>query len=138
MRYSTSILLGLTLALTTAAAVANPPEGKGKHGRGGKPDQQQGTEDLVRAGISAAAAHALLRETGLPSAHVKPLPPGIRKNLARGKPVPPGIAKKGLPQPYLDRLPAHPGYEWRQAGADLILVRIGAQIIADVLSDVFR
>ncbi|HSB54053.1 MAG TPA: hypothetical protein VLD58_06840, partial [Gemmatimonadales bacterium] len=44
-------------------------------------------------------------------AGVKPLPPGIAKNLARGKPLPPGIAKQQLPQAVLTLLPPRPGYE---------------------------
>ncbi|OZI46119.1 hypothetical protein CEK29_04275 [Bordetella genomosp. 5] len=66
------------------------------------------------------------------------LPPGIQKNLARGKPLPPGIAKKMVPGGMLAHLPVYPGYEWRIAGSDLILVAIAGGIIADVLFDVFR
>ena len=47
---------------------------------------------------------------------VKPLPPGIAKNLARGKPLPPGIAKTRVPEVVLVRLP------WRPAGFTLFLV----------------
>ena len=51
----------------------------------------------------------------------KPLPPGIRKNLARGKPLPPGIAKRDIPDAFLGRLPSNDAYEWRIAGVDLVL-----------------
>ena len=68
----------------------------------------------------------------------KPLPPGIRKNLARGKPMPPGIAKTRLPSSYLSRLPAHEGYEWNVAGTDLVLVFKGDLTISGVLKDVFK
>lgn len=61
------------------------------------------------------------------------LPPGIQKNLARGKPLPPGIAKK-LDSRLLGRLPHYDGYEWRQAGTDLILVAIATGIIYEVLN----
>ncbi|AMB87739.1 hypothetical protein AWM79_21590 [Pseudomonas agarici] len=61
------------------------------------------------------------------------LPPGIQKNLARGKPLPPGIAKK-LDGRLLGRLPHYDGYEWQQAGTDLILVAIASGIIYEVLS----
>ena len=64
------------------------------------------------------------------------LPPGIQKNLARGKPLPPGIAKK-LDGRLLGRLPHYDGYEWRQAGTDLILVAIATGIIYEVLNDAF-
>lgn len=61
------------------------------------------------------------------------LPPGIQKNLARGKPLPPGIAKK-LDGRLLGHLPHYEGYEWQQAGVDLILVAIATGIIYEVLS----
>lgn len=58
-------------------------------------------------------------------------------NLARGKPLPPGIAKKMVPGSLLGRLPRHPGYEWRIAGTDLILISVATAVIADILYDVF-
>src|SRR3546814_12654007 len=61
------------------------------------------------------------------------LPPGIRKNLARGKPLPPGIQKKIVPGSLLSRLPRYSGYEWRVAGSDLILVAVATAVVADVL-----
>lgn len=68
----------------------------------------------------------------------KPLPPGIRKNLARGKPIPPGIARTRLPQGYIDSLPRYQGYEWRGYGSDLVLVHLLSDKIADVLVDALR
>ncbi|MBM1187760.1 anti-virulence regulator CigR family protein [Pseudomonas lundensis] len=64
------------------------------------------------------------------------LPPGIQKNLARGKPLPPGIAKK-LDGRLLTQLPHYEGYEWQQAGADLILVSIASGLIYEVLNGAF-
>ncbi|MNP66634.1 hypothetical protein D3C76_1623650 [compost metagenome] len=60
------------------------------------------------------------------------MPPGIKKNLARGKPLPPGIAKK-LDGRLISQLPYYEGYEWMQAGADLILVAVATGIIYEVL-----
>lgn len=94
------------------------------------------TGSLVLAGITVEAARRLALDhhyTGYSS-----LPPGIKKNLARGKPLPPGIARKSVPYGMLSRLPHHAGYEWRVAGADLILVAIATGIVADVLTGVFR
>ena len=90
----------------------------------------------AKEGITMAEARRLAldyRYTGY-----KSLPPGIQKNLARGKPLPPGIAKKMVPSRMLSRLPRHAGYEWRIAGTDLILVAIATNVVADVLSGVFR
>jgi hypothetical protein len=67
----------------------------------------------------------------------KPLPPGIRKNLARGKPMPPGIQKTRMPASYINQLPRHEGYEWQQAGTDLVLVVAGSLVISDILEGVF-
>jgi len=91
---------------------------------------------MISAGISIGDAHGLAAHHGLTG--TKPLPPGIQKNLARGKPLPPGIAKKQLPGPFLHELPHHPGYEWQQAGADLVLVVSGSLVISDILPGVFN
>ena len=68
----------------------------------------------------------------------KPLPPGIRKNLARGKPLPPGIEKTRLPDGVLRSYPVIDGYDYRVAGTDLLLVEAGSQIVTDILVDVFN
>lgn len=68
----------------------------------------------------------------------KPLPPGIRKNLARGKPLPPGIAKQSLPAPFVKQLPGHAGYEWRMAGTDLLLISTADMIVREIVNDVFE
>lgn len=64
------------------------------------------------------------------------LPPGIQKNLARGKPLPPGIAKK-LDGRLLGQLPHYEGYEWMQAGVDLLLVAVATGIIYEVVNGAF-
>ena len=64
------------------------------------------------------------------------LPPGIQKNLARGKPLPPGIAKK-LDGRLVGRLPHYDGYEWQQAGTDLILVALATGLIYEVFNGAF-
>jgi len=69
---------------------------------------------------------------------VKPIPPGIRKNLARGKPMPRGIAKQVLPPELLEALPEREGYEVVRAGWDVVLVEVATGIVHDVLMDVVR
>ena len=137
---------------TSAAALADPPEGKGKPDKankhaeketGGGKSQKGGGGDtssvaLASAGISVALARQHALDLKLDFSGYKPLPPGIRKNLARGKPLPPGIAKKMAPNNLLSRLPRHPGHDWQIAGTDLVLVQQGSAIVADVLKDVFR
>jgi Ni/Co efflux regulator RcnB len=90
----------------------------------------------VRAGISVTDARALAKRyklTGQSS-----LPPGIRKNLARGKPLPPGIAKKSVPAAMIAELPQHQGYEWQVVGTDMVLVSVATAVITDVLIDVLN
>jgi hypothetical protein len=122
---------------------AASPQGKNKSGKDG-PNVSAGVDvgvsapipgGMISAGISIGDARRLATQHGMSGA--KPLPPGIQKNLARGKPLPPGIAKKQLPGPFISQLPHHPGYEWRQAGADLVLVVSGSLVISDILEDVF-
>ena len=122
------ILLCSTLFLLASPLWADKPDKKGS----------QTNFDLsvsVSAGISFGDARRLAVEQGLTG--MKPLPPGIRKNLARGKPIPPGIAKTRMPNSFINQLPRHQGYEWEQAGSDLILVVAGSLIISDVLKGVF-
>ena len=103
--------------------------------RGGRLRSGNLIGDLVYAGITAALAREYASGFGLRG--YSALPPGIRKNLARGKPLPPGIAKKTVPGSLLSRLPAYPGYEWRVAGSDLVLIAVATDIVADILYDVF-
>ncbi|SRR5690554_1412251 len=150
MVLAASVMAVCSLALSAQAA---PPEGKGSDNRAnnsGNPDKggkgnphawdnsgkrNPGLGDLVYAGITAVLAREYALDFGLSG--YSTLPPGIRKNLARGKPIPPGIAKKMVPSSLLGRLPRHPGYEWRVAGTDLILISVATAVVADILYDVF-
>lgn len=69
---------------------------------------------------------------------VRGLPPGIRKNLARGKPLPPGIAKKQLPADLASRISVPRGYEVVEVGWDVLLVEAATGVIHDVLMDAIR
>lgn len=127
--------VALTLALASAGALAEPKNGK--PGQGGQPYSQpehsryeQGPSIDIRAVRHTLQLH---RDLYQPAA---PLPPGVRKNLARGKPLPPGIAMK-LDQRLVDRLPHYSGYEWRQVGRDLLLIAAGG-IIYEILENVLE
>ncbi len=109
----------------------------GGPGGGGGSVGGGGGGTLVTAGISISTARQIAVDVGIRPGAYQPLPPGIRKNLARGKPVPPGIAKKMAPPAMVARLPSYPGYEWRIVGTDLVLVAVATLIIADVLFDIF-
>ena len=151
------LIAAVAAGLAFGTAQAAKPEGKGKpepsqnaKGNSGKSDDKGGHEDhagksdgrkghdgkdLRYAGISHDQVRRYAEQYRVGGA--KPLPPGIRKNLARGKPIPPGIAMTRLPQGYLDRLPRYPGYEWRGYGRDLVLVDALSNVIADVILDAF-
>lgn len=137
------VFLLSALSLFAPALLAGPPEGKGKSGKAkneAKADQSHFGVDIelsamVTAGISLTDARDLATHHDLTGS--KPLPPGIRKNLARGKPMPPGIQKTRMPDSFISQLPRHTGYEWQQAGSDLVLVVTGSLIISDVLKGVF-
>ncbi|MCP4328040.1 MAG: RcnB family protein [Alphaproteobacteria bacterium] len=68
---------------------------------------------------------------------VKPLPPGIAKNLARGKPIPPGIAKTRFPNGLTSQLPYYQGYEWTMAGNDVLLIAQATNVIVDLFKNSF-
>lgn len=150
LRRSMRALAGaLAVSLIAAPVFADPPHGKGK----GKhrhvedvpaaarvsttyaPPAASASVGPVRINISFDQARRYAVDSG---AHgYKPLPPGIRKNLARGKPLPPGIAKQYAPAHMISRLPVHPGHEWRVVGTDLVLVAIATAVVVDILIDVF-
>ncbi|CAI0845106.1 RcnB family protein [Serratia proteamaculans] len=106
----------------------------GKHGN--KAKGNDGDQGLVSVSISRERARSLARNYGLTG--YGSLPPGIAKNLARGKPLPPGIAKKMVPSSMLHDLPYYPGYEWRIAGDDLVLVALSTALVASVINGVFN
>jgi hypothetical protein len=130
-------------SLFTATLLADQPKNKGKPD---KTDSKAKSEKngfgadvnlsvMVSAGITIGDARTLAKNYKLTGS--KPLPPGIRKNLGRGKPMPPGIQKTRMPESFINQLPHHDGYEWRQAGTDLVLVVSGSLVISDILEGVF-
>lgn len=138
---SRSLIAAVTcLALVTGSATAfsDPGNGGGQghgnqggHGKGKKPydDRSWDQGPSIDRG-SVLGIIGGYRDYWRPG---PALPPGIQKNLARGKPLPPGIARK-LDGRLIGRLPHYDGYEWQQAGTDLILVAITTGIIYEVLN----
>ncbi len=147
------IAVGVTALALGTSALAAPPEGTGKpeksNGAGAAPaSKQNGKGDTGGKGrgdadweyryhndFNESDFRVFVREqhySGYDS-----LPPGIRKNLARGKPLLPGIAKRQVPPEMLRRLPAREGYAWRAVGTDLVLYSITSGIVDQVLQDVF-
>ena len=134
------VSLGLSSAPALADKGGNGNGNSGNHGNSGKHGNKakgnDGDQGLVSVSISRDRARSLARNYGLTG--YGSLPPGIAKNLARGKPLPPGIAKKMVPSSMLRDLPYYPGYEWRIAGDDLVLVALSTALVASVINGVFN
>ena len=130
-------------SLFTVSLQADPSKNKGK------PEKTNSEERADKYGLSVDANLSVMATAGISIGDArnlassynltggKPLPPGIRKNLGRGKPMPPGIQKTRMPDSFINQLPAHKGYEWQQAGTDLVLVVVGSLVISDILEGVF-
>lgn len=129
--------VAVTVAFAPGAAFADPPHGKGK-GKGKPHEAGQHADGDSRISVSIDFTQARRIAVDVGTTRYRPLPPGIRKNLARGKPLPPGIAKQLAPAPMRDRLPVYAGHEWRIVGTDLVLVAIGSAIVVELLADVFE
>lgn len=147
----------LSLTFVSVPAMANPGNGNGNgnsngnsgnhgnadhgnkqkndHGNRGKTDKKNVSDD-VSVRLSYDRARSLAVNYGLTG--YSSLPPGIAKNVARGKPLPPGIAKKMVPASMLGQLPSYPGYEWRVAGDDLVLIALSTAIVTAVINGVFE
>lgn len=111
----------------------NPNGGNAKQGQG-----KQGDSGWDRGPtIDVGGIRVIFGDNRQYWGNAQPLPPGIQKNLARGKPLPPGIAKK-LDGRLAGRLPHYDGYEWLQAGTDVILVAVATGIIYEVLHDILH
>ena len=138
-----SVVLTLALFAGSGLGLADPGNGKGQgngkgNGQGGHGQDHSKGKGGAGHGPSVDRA-SVLSVLGGSRDYWSPrsaLPPGIQKNLARGKPLPPGIAKK-LDGRLAGRLPHYDGYEWQQAGTDLILVAIATGIIYEVLNGAF-
>jgi hypothetical protein len=120
-------------------ALTGPAFAQGKGGgHGHKGGDGPSAGEVVADAITAAERSIIFGYIGQhradPAFQVKPLPPGIQKNLARGKPLPPGIAKRYLPGALIGQLPPRPGYEWRIVGADVLLVVAATQLVVGILT----
>ncbi|MGE7959157.1 anti-virulence regulator CigR family protein [Pseudomonas sp. NPDC089530] len=133
-----AVLTSAALLLGSTALQADPGNGKGNpHGnQGGHGNKGHQSQDYRQGGpqVDIGGIRVIIGDSRDYWSPGPALPPGIQKNLARGKPLPPGIAKK-LDSRMLGRLPRYDGYEWQQAGTDLILVALATGLIYEVLHD---
>lgn len=130
-RFAVVFLTSAVLLGGSTVLHADPGNGKGNpHGNKHQDYGQGGRYDAPR--IDVGGVRMIIGDSRGYWSPGPALPPGIQKKLARGKPLPPGIAKK-LDGRMLGRLPRYDGYEWQQAGTDLILVTLATGIIYEVL-----
>ena len=135
-----SSIIATVLNISPALAKNSDNQGKNNGQGNSQGNSQKGNSkhnnnqhEMYYAGISHKDAKRYAKQYKFYG--YKPLPPGIRKNMARGKPIPPGLAYNRLPAPYIATLPYYKGYEWRGYGSDLVLVSIVSNVIADVIID---
>jgi hypothetical protein len=121
----------LLLALASPASAQSRGKGKAK-------DKTNSAVEVMASvtftQLERAEIERFYRDNASPG--LESLPPGIRKNLARGKPLPPGIAKQVLPPTLEGMLPSREGYRRLAVGADIILIEIATGLIVDILADV--
>lgn len=135
------LLTGLTAALGVMTLL---PADVDAQGRGNARRAQESNTVLVRSTersvVLSSDLRAIIRTFygERPSRAVASLPPGIRKNLARGKPLPPGIARRFAPTELSGRARVPQGYRLVEMGPDLLLVEIATNLIHDILLDVVR
>ena len=129
-----SLLLTVTsLALAVALNSASAAPKHDKHDKHGGDDDIQ--VDMRGPRIDIGQVRIILGDNRDLIGPAQSLPPGIRKNLARGKPLPPGIAKR-FDNRLLGQLPRYEGYEWQQVGTDVVLVTLATGLIYEILQNV--
>ena len=137
----TLLLLGLVCSIPMAVQAQGRGNGRGNGGGGGGGGRVEATATVMGVDVTLSAdirTQIQSYYTAHPVADAQSLPPGIRRNLARGKPLPPGIAKKVAPPELASRVRLRDGYELVEVGLDVFLVEVATNVIHDVLMDVVR
>lgn len=127
MKTKYPIAAALLLLLIAAPAMAQRPE---DHGKKAPPPASAPT---VQVTFTAGERTAVVDYFRAHRSELKPLPPGIARNLARGKPLPPGIAKRRVPADLSRRLVIRSGYQPLVVG-DVVVLVDPVGIVVDILS----
>jgi hypothetical protein len=131
-----SFRLTLHAAAVAPALMAGPAHGqkpdRAKPGSGEPP-----AAAAVTAGFTDQERGIIMEYFRQHRTAVKPLPPGIVKNLARGKPLPSGIARQRIPADLRRRLPPREGVEITIFGDRVVLLQASG-LVVDILAGVFR
>ena len=141
-RLRRNVICGL-FVLALAVLLPSVADGQSR-GRGQANRDAAVTANVVSASVGGVSLSLDLQTrirdfySTRPATNAEALPPGIRRNLARGKPLPPGIARKSAPAELVTTLPLHEGYELVEVGLDVFLVEVATNVIHDVLMDIVR
>lgn len=133
------ILVISTLCLLASPLLqAQPPHDRGpsSHNQGHPSGSPRHTDERSTQLFDEQMVRSVLRSQHQYLQPAEPLPPGIRRNLARGKPLPPGIARQ-FDARLNNQLPMIDGYEWRQVGTDAVLVAVTTGVIEAVIDSIF-
>jgi hypothetical protein len=120
---TTGLALGLLIVFSLSGeGQSGQPKGKGARGnQATSVSHARGSDVEIR----------IVREYyGEPSRKLKPLPPGMLKNLGRGKQVPAGILRTRFPELLEARMPRREGTSWWVAGDHVLLVD-GNNLVVD-------
>ena len=138
-------VLPAVLVLALFVFLAEAAEAQGRMDRGARGNGGGNDDGRVSVEFTAEFTFSLgdrdqiqVYYTSNPTPGLEALPPGTRKNLARGKPMPPGIAKRFAPDALRSSLSVPPQYHVIEVGWDVLLVEVATGIIHDVLMDVIR
>ncbi len=108
-------------------------QGKAMGASGAAARTAQGSAATVTVVFRTGDREAFERYFTTHNMRAKPLPPGMRKRLAKGKPLPPGIAKQVLPADLIRIAPP--------VGRDIEYVIVGDAVLATragVVIDIMR
>ena len=122
------------------AAEAQGQNNRGSRGNGGGNDDGGVTVEFTAEFSFSLGDRVQIQAyyTSNLTPELEALPPGQRKNLARGKPMPPGIAKRFLPDALRSSLSVPRKYDVIVVGWDVLLVEVATGIVHDVLMDLIR
>ncbi len=112
---TTRLALGLLIVFSLSGE-GQSGQAKGKEARGNQ------ATSVSHARGSDVEIRIIRGYYGEPSRKVKPLPPGMYKNLGRGKQVPAGILRTRFPELLEARMPRREGTSWWIAGDHVLLV----------------
>lgn len=142
MRLGIQFVTIATAALGFGLIAPESAEAQGRgRGNGNSRPAASTPSTSVTASVSISVGDiAIIRDfyASQPARGVETLPPGIRRNLARGKPLPPGIAKRSPPQGLQSRIAIPESFEIVEVGLDVFLVEVATGLIHDALMDVIR